>query len=151
MTVCLLGAVVMLTGCVAQEPVVQGEIETVSEIPAGKKLGTYNFNFPDTGWVMEFNYGDGFEVTEFEGSLVFVLGPDNGLMFMWNEKKVEPVPELLVSKEEFVAQGFWGEKHFLTNKDVHYKFQTPDEKYWVTVAGTPDVVDEFVEGMKLKK
>jgi len=111
-------------------------------------LTQYEFNFPGTGWVMEFNYKNGFVVNQNDSlqDISFDLGDGNIVNFNWGNS--EPFEE----GQKFVGHGWWGKK------GIHEKlgitvigFITPDNKYHVTVSGTGATFDAFVDGMKMSK
>jgi len=117
------------------------------QLPVGV-VTTHQFNFPGTGWYMDFRYDDGFYVYPQGNIIAFVIGNET-VTFQW-DTKLEPDMSTLPS-EDFVGRGWWGKKYVLQNASSYIRFKTPDNKYDVAVIGQGDVFDGFVQGMVMGK
>lgn len=109
---------------------------------------TYRFNFPRTGWYMDFNYEEGFYVYDQGNTINFVIGKDT-IMFRWEAESSVDLSNL--EGRDFVGRGWWGDRYTLSKGREYIQFATPDNKYTVGVSGSGKVFEEFVGGMVMGK
>ena len=147
-----------VVGCGAIQPLAEQPIDTENDQTnvdgsqtdqtSTDVVTAYHFNFPRTGWYMDFNYEEGFYVSDQGNTINFVVGKDT-IMFRWEAKSSVDLSNL--EGKDFVGRGWWGDRYTLSKDREYIQFVTPDNKYTVGVSGSGKVFEKFVQGMVMGK